>query len=60
MGCSKIPAQLRVKLWFGLAADVKSFNQFAEGKLSVFAETVSGQLPNMHFLGVSSPMGLWC
>lgn len=38
---SKIPAQLRVKVWFGLAADVKHFNQFSEGKLSVFAETVS-------------------
>ncbi|XP_077084356.1 dysferlin isoform X5 [Siphateles boraxobius] len=43
VGCSKIPAQLRVKLWFGLAADVKSFNQFAEGKLSVFAETYENQ-----------------
>uniref|UniRef100_A0A8C1YVW5 Dysferlin, limb girdle muscular dystrophy 2B (autosomal recessive) n=1 Tax=Cyprinus carpio TaxID=7962 RepID=A0A8C1YVW5_CYPCA len=39
----KIPAQLRVKVWFGLTADVKSFNQFAEGKLSVFAETYENQ-----------------
>ncbi|KAJ8268835.1 hypothetical protein COCON_G00114420 [Conger conger] len=27
----KIPAQLRVKVWFGLSADAKSFNEFAEG-----------------------------
>ncbi|XP_058250624.1 dysferlin isoform X7 [Hemibagrus wyckioides] len=40
---SKIPAQLRVKVWFGLAADVKHFNQFSEGKLSVFAETYENQ-----------------
>ncbi|XP_060730490.1 dysferlin isoform X3 [Tachysurus vachellii] len=39
----KIPAQLRVKVWFGLAADVKHFNQFSEGKLSVFAETYENQ-----------------
>lgn len=37
----RIPAQIRVRLWFGLAVDEKEFNQFAEGKLSVFAETVS-------------------
>ncbi|XP_031440448.1 dysferlin isoform X3 [Clupea harengus] len=42
-GNAKIPAQLRVKVWFGLAADVKHFNQFAEGKLSVFAETYENQ-----------------
>ncbi|XP_051982464.1 dysferlin-like isoform X2 [Xyrauchen texanus] len=40
---SKIPAQLRVKMWFGLTADVKFFNQFAEGKLSVFAEMYENQ-----------------
>ncbi|XP_062850251.1 dysferlin isoform X2 [Trichomycterus rosablanca] len=40
---SKIPAQLRVKVWFGLTADVKHFNQFSEGKLSVFAETYENQ-----------------
>lgn len=39
-GEAKLPGQLRVKVWFGLAADVKHFNQYAEGKLSVFAETV--------------------
>lgn len=37
----KIPAQVRVQLWFGLAVDEKEFNKYAEGKLSVFAETVS-------------------
>ncbi|XP_049338123.1 dysferlin isoform X2 [Astyanax mexicanus] len=42
-GCTKIPAQLRVKVWFGLAADVKHFNQFSEGNLSVFAETYENQ-----------------
>ncbi|XP_069570882.1 dysferlin isoform X3 [Brachyistius frenatus] len=40
---AKLPGQLRVKVWFGLAADVKHFNQFAEGKLSVFAETYENQ-----------------
>ncbi|XP_069048827.1 dysferlin isoform X4 [Lepisosteus oculatus] len=39
----KIPAQLRVRVWFGLLADTKEFNQFAEGKLSVFAETYENQ-----------------
>lgn len=39
-GEAKLPGQLRVKVWLGLAADVKHFNQYAEGKLSVFAETV--------------------
>uniref|UniRef100_A0A4W6EZ65 Dysferlin, limb girdle muscular dystrophy 2B (autosomal recessive) n=1 Tax=Lates calcarifer TaxID=8187 RepID=A0A4W6EZ65_LATCA len=42
-GEAKLPGQLRVKVWFGLAADVKHFNQFAEGKLSVFAETYENQ-----------------
>lgn len=39
-GEAKLPGQLRVKVWFGLSADVKHFNHYAEGKLSVFAETV--------------------
>uniref|UniRef100_A0A8C4H5G6 Dysferlin, limb girdle muscular dystrophy 2B (autosomal recessive) n=1 Tax=Dicentrarchus labrax TaxID=13489 RepID=A0A8C4H5G6_DICLA len=39
----KLPGQLRVKVWFGLAADVKHFNQYAEGKLSVFAEAYENQ-----------------
>ncbi|XP_066536467.1 dysferlin isoform X2 [Hoplias malabaricus] len=40
---ARIPAQIRLKVWFGLAADVKHFNQFSEGKLSVFAETYENQ-----------------
>ncbi|KAE8279305.1 Dysferlin Dystrophy-associated fer-1-like protein Fer-1-like protein 1 [Larimichthys crocea] len=40
---AKLPGQLRVKVWFGLTADVKHFNQYAEGKLSVFAETYENQ-----------------
>ncbi|XP_063781358.1 dysferlin isoform X3 [Pseudophryne corroboree] len=40
---SKMPAQLRVQLWMGLAVDQKEFNQFAQGKLSVFAETYENQ-----------------
>ncbi|KAA0723189.1 Dysferlin Dystrophy-associated fer-1-like protein [Triplophysa tibetana] len=43
-GDRKIPAQIRLKVWFGLSADVKFFNQFAEGKLSVFAETYENQI----------------
>uniref|UniRef100_A0A8V5GF62 Uncharacterized protein n=1 Tax=Melopsittacus undulatus TaxID=13146 RepID=A0A8V5GF62_MELUD len=39
----KIPAQIRVQLWLGLSVDEKEFNQFAEGKLSVFAETYENQ-----------------
>uniref|UniRef100_A0A8C2TRW6 Dysferlin n=1 Tax=Coturnix japonica TaxID=93934 RepID=A0A8C2TRW6_COTJA len=39
----RIPAQIRVQLWFGLSVDEKEFNQFAEGKLSVFAETYENQ-----------------
>ena len=38
---ARMPVQIRVRLWFGLSVDEKEFNQFAEGKLSVFAETVS-------------------
>ncbi|KAF3826686.1 hypothetical protein GH733_009211 [Mirounga leonina] len=40
---ARMPVQLRVKLWFGLSVDEKEFNQFAEGKLSVFAETYENQ-----------------
>uniref|UniRef100_UPI00398F8D26 dysferlin n=1 Tax=Pristiophorus japonicus TaxID=55135 RepID=UPI00398F8D26 len=39
----KIPAQVRVRIWFGMAADNKEFNQFTEGKLSVFAESYENQ-----------------
>ncbi|XP_064007293.1 dysferlin isoform X1 [Pogoniulus pusillus] len=40
---TRIPAQLRVRLWLGLAVDQKEFNQYAEGRLSVFAETYENQ-----------------
>ncbi|XP_028939006.1 dysferlin isoform X4 [Ornithorhynchus anatinus] len=40
---SKVPAQVRVQLWLGLSVDEKEFNKFAEGKLSVFAETYENQ-----------------
>uniref|UniRef100_A0A8C4YT59 Dysferlin n=1 Tax=Gopherus evgoodei TaxID=1825980 RepID=A0A8C4YT59_9SAUR len=40
----RIPAQVRVQLWFGLAVDEKEFNKYAEGKLSVFAETYENQV----------------
>ncbi|XP_072315466.1 dysferlin isoform X3 [Eucyclogobius newberryi] len=40
---AKLPGQLRVKVWFGLSSDVKHFNEYAEGKLSVFAETYENQ-----------------
>lgn len=49
-GEAKLPGQLRVKVWFGLAADVKHFNQYAEGKLSVFAETVRSSTQLHKFL----------
>ncbi|XP_028657297.1 dysferlin isoform X3 [Erpetoichthys calabaricus] len=39
----KIPVQVRLRVWFGLSTDAKEFNQFAEGKLSVFAETYENQ-----------------
>ncbi|XP_029108966.1 dysferlin isoform X4 [Scleropages formosus] len=56
----KVPAQLRAKVWFGLSADVKHFNQFAEGKLSVFAETYENQtklalVGNWGTAGLTSP-----
>ncbi|XP_070804868.1 LOW QUALITY PROTEIN: dysferlin [Pituophis catenifer annectens] len=39
----RIPAQIRVRLWLGLAVDEKEFNQTTEGRLSVFAETYENQ-----------------
>uniref|UniRef100_A0A670JK97 Dysferlin n=1 Tax=Podarcis muralis TaxID=64176 RepID=A0A670JK97_PODMU len=39
----RIPAQIRVQLWLGLAVDEKEFNKSAEGRLSVFAETYENQ-----------------
>ncbi|XP_061439658.1 dysferlin isoform X3 [Rhineura floridana] len=40
---SRLPAQIRVRLWLGLAVDEKEFNKSAEGRLSVFAETYENQ-----------------
>ncbi|XP_077334191.1 dysferlin isoform X5 [Lithobates pipiens] len=40
---AKMPAQVRVQLWFGLAVHQAKFNQSAQGKLSVFAETYENQ-----------------
>ncbi|XP_041442887.1 dysferlin isoform X3 [Xenopus laevis] len=40
---AKMPAQVRVQLWFGLSVDQKEFNHFAQGKLSVFAEAYENQ-----------------
>lgn len=56
-GEAKLPGQLRVKLWFGLTADVKHFNESAEGKVSVFAETVryTEVLPDMKMSSQKSP-----
>ncbi|XP_054846459.1 dysferlin isoform X2 [Eublepharis macularius] len=39
----RIPAQIRVRLWLGLAVDEKEFNKSTEGRLSVFAETYENQ-----------------
>ncbi|XP_019351178.2 dysferlin isoform X1 [Alligator mississippiensis] len=39
----RIPAQVRVQLWFGMSVDEKEFNPYAEGRLSVFAETYENQ-----------------
>ncbi|KAJ6658561.1 hypothetical protein lerEdw1_019949 [Lerista edwardsae] len=39
----RVPVQIRVKLWLGLAVDEKEFNKSAEGRLSVFAETYENQ-----------------
>uniref|UniRef100_UPI00358F149C dysferlin isoform X2 n=1 Tax=Myxine glutinosa TaxID=7769 RepID=UPI00358F149C len=40
----KIPAQLRVRMWFGLSSNSQKFNDFSEGKLAVFAETYENQM----------------
>uniref|UniRef100_A0A8D2Q8W8 Dysferlin n=1 Tax=Varanus komodoensis TaxID=61221 RepID=A0A8D2Q8W8_VARKO len=39
----RVPAQIRVRLWLGLGVDEKAFNESAEGRLSVFAETYENQ-----------------
>ncbi|XP_075884185.1 dysferlin isoform X1 [Nelusetta ayraudi] len=58
-GEAKLPGQLRVKIWFGLAADVKHFNEYAEGKLSVFAETYENQT-RLALVGSWGTTGLTC
>ncbi|XP_055032052.2 myoferlin isoform X1 [Misgurnus anguillicaudatus] len=40
---SKIPVQIRVNMWLGLATDEKKFNRFAEGTFNVFAELYENQ-----------------
>lgn len=37
----KIPIQLRVNMWLGLATEEKKFNHYAEGVFKVFAELVN-------------------
>ncbi|KTF81949.1 hypothetical protein cypCar_00031813 [Cyprinus carpio] len=39
----KIPVQLRVNMWLGLATEEKKFNHYAEGIFSVFAELYENQ-----------------
>lgn len=36
----KIPVQIRVNMWLGLATEEKKFNNYAEGMFNVFAELV--------------------
>ncbi|XP_051968230.1 myoferlin isoform X1 [Xyrauchen texanus] len=40
---SKIPVQIRVNMWLGLATDEKKFNTYAQGMFSVFAELYENQ-----------------
>nr|XP_032808020.1 myoferlin-like isoform X1 [Petromyzon marinus] len=40
---NKIPVQLRIRMWLGMAADEKKLNESSEGKLTVFAETYENQ-----------------
>uniref|UniRef100_A0A672PYA6 Myoferlin-like n=1 Tax=Sinocyclocheilus grahami TaxID=75366 RepID=A0A672PYA6_SINGR len=39
----KIPVQLRVNMWLGLATEEKKFNHYAEGIFNVFAELYENQ-----------------
>uniref|UniRef100_UPI00358DE12B myoferlin-like isoform X1 n=1 Tax=Myxine glutinosa TaxID=7769 RepID=UPI00358DE12B len=39
----KVPAQLRVRFWLGLASEEKKINEATEGKLAVFVETYENQ-----------------
>ncbi|KAI5627367.1 myoferlin, partial [Silurus asotus] len=41
-GC-KLPAQIRVNMWLGLAAVEKKFNAYAEGTFTVYAELYENQ-----------------
>ncbi|XP_061769069.1 dysferlin isoform X1 [Nerophis ophidion] len=56
---AKLPGQLRIKVWFGLAADNKHFNQCTEGKLSVFTETYENQT-RLALVGSWGTAGLTC
>lgn len=38
---SKIPAQIRVNMWLGLATVEKKFNAYTEGIFNVFSELVN-------------------
>ncbi|KAM9834420.1 dysferlin isoform 5-T5 [Syngnathus typhle] len=58
-GEAKLPGQLRIKVWFGLAADDKHFNVYTEGKLSVFAETYENQT-RLALVGSWGTTGLTC
>ncbi|XP_061921545.1 dysferlin isoform X4 [Entelurus aequoreus] len=58
-GEAKLPGQLRIKVWFGLAADNKHFNQCTEGKLSVFTETYENQT-RLALVGSWGTAGLTC
>ncbi|KAK2820769.1 hypothetical protein Q5P01_023728 [Channa striata] len=39
----KVPVQIRINMWLGLAAHEKKFNSFSEGTFSVFAELYENQ-----------------
>ncbi|XP_045925077.1 myoferlin-like [Micropterus dolomieu] len=39
----KVPVQIRVNMWLGLAAHEKKFNSYSEGTFSVFAEMYENQ-----------------
>ncbi|ROL41004.1 Myoferlin [Anabarilius grahami] len=39
----KIPVQIRVNMWLGLATEEKKFNHYAEGMFNVFAELYENQ-----------------
>lgn len=51
----KIPVQLRVNMWLGLATEEKKFNHYAEGIFNVSAELVNIVF---FFLFFFMPLGL--